>query len=667
MKFRVPISFAILAPVAATLVAVAGLILLLSGQSARDQVVDTVTLGQQQLIAALTQQFAGAVKFNKLEPFQQSLEAGAADPDVALTTGVALNATGEALLQFGDQPELVEAAQALGQQAMSTDALASGIVGSTHISAYPAHFGKENELVGAIVMGWDLGVHQSRIVDQQLVNGGIGVAIAIAALIGLALLLTLYVGRPIKRLTGVSTGLAQGNLDLAIPSVGRNDELGDLARAVEVFRANSLQVREMTEQEAVRIVNDQKARQEMMAQLQLAFGNVVDAAIAGDFSRRVDESFADAELNALAGSVNALVETVDSGLSATGQVLSALADTDLTSRMTGRFSGAFAQLQADTNRVAENLTEVVTRLKATSTGLKSATGEILAGANDLSERTTKQAATIEETSAAMEQLAGTVLASAEQASGASENAAAVTTVAEDGGEVMRQATVAMERITQSSGKISNIIGMIDDIAFQTNLLALNASVEAARAGEAGKGFAVVAVEVRRLAQSAAEASSEVKVLIEQSASEVQTGSKLVADAAGKLESMLQAVRHNRELLEGIARQSREQAASIEEVNAAVRQMDEMTQHNAALVEQTNAAIEQTESQASDLDRIVAQFRTGEAAQQRERSAPARAEAPRSAAGKSPGIKALQDKVKSAAKTYLTRGNTAVKAQDWSEF
>jgi methyl-accepting chemotaxis protein len=165
----------------------------------------------------------------------------------------------------------------------------------------------------------------------------------------------------------------------------------------------------------------------------------------------------------------------------------------------------------------------------------------------------------------------------------------------------------MERITTSSGKISNIIGLIDDIAFQTNLLALNASVEAARAGEAGKGFAVVAVEVRRLAQSAAQASSEVKALIEQSGTEVRAGSKLVAEAAGKLLDMLDAARESSALIEAIARASREQASGIEDVSSAVRKLDTITQHNAALVEETNAALEKTEAQASELDRIVDSF------------------------------------------------------------
>jgi methyl-accepting chemotaxis protein len=220
----------------------------------------------------------------------------------------------------------------------------------------------------------------------------------------------------------------------------------------------------------------------------------------------------------------------------------------------------------------------------------------------------------------------------------------------------------MERITASSSKISNIIGMIDDIAFQTNLLALNASVEAARAGDAGKGFAVVAIEVRRLAQSAAGASAEVKALIEQSAGEVRGGSKFVAEAAQKLAAMLSAARSSNELMSGIARESQDQAASIGEVNAAIRQMDEMTQHNAALVEQTNASIEQTEAQASELDRIVDLFTVSRA----KKDAPVAAAGPAPAPAQRGGIKGLQDRVKQAARNYLSQGSTALD-KDWAEF
>ena len=472
------------------------------------------------------------------------------------------------------------------------------------------------------------------------------------------------VTRPLSRLTGTMDALAAGNLDVEVEGAHRSDEIGAMAKAVQVFRENAIRVGEMTEGERTASQQRRVERAAMMGQLQRAFGEVVDAAIAGDFSKRVTADFPDAELNVLAGSVNELVSTVERGLGETGEVLGALAHADLTRRVEGYYEGAFLQLKTDTNAVADKLSDIVGQLKQTSRGLKTATGEILSGANDLSERTTRQAATIEETSAAMERLASTVIANAGRADDASNTAAGVTRTAEEGGAVMMKATEAMERITQSSGKISNIIGMIDDIAFQTNLLALNASVEAARAGDAGKGFAVVAVEVRRLAQSAANASSEVKALIEQSGTEVRGGSRLVLEAADKLEAMLAAARSSNDAMDAIARASREQAHAIEEVNAAVRQLDQMTQHNAALVEETNAAIEQTEAQATELDRIVEIFRMVEqegGAARSERPAPGPEPAP--AKG---GIKALQDKVRTAARTYLSRGSAAID-KDWAEF
>ncbi|HEX4297847.1 MAG TPA: methyl-accepting chemotaxis protein, partial [Devosia sp.] len=457
--------------------------------------------------------------------------------------------------------------------------------------------------------------------------------------------------RPIGRLTGAMADLAAGDLAVEVSGAGRQDELGAMARAVEVFRENGLKVSSLTEQERAGSEQRRVERTRMMQALQAAFGEVVDAAVDGDFSKRVPATFADAEMNRLAESVNNLVETVDRGLAETAGVLAGLANRDLTVRMAGEHRGAFARLQDDINAVTASLGEFVGGLQQTSSSLRAATREILAGANDLSERTTKQAATIEETSATMEQLAATVAENAERAQQASVNAQAVTDTAETGGAVMLKANAAMERITESSGKISSIIGLIDDIAFQTNLLALNASVEAARAGDAGKGFAVVAVEVRRLAQSAARASSEVKVLIEQSGTEVRGGSKLVAEAAGKLAAMLEGARLNFELLHGIARDSREQAGAIEEITVAVRALDEMTQHNAALVEETNASIDQTEAQAAELDKIVDVFTLAEA------PAP---KPPRN------DIRALKERVKQAARSYLSAGSVALD-KDWSEF
>ena len=512
------------------------------------------------------------------------------------------------------------------------------------------------EVMGAIFVGTPMARVEAA---ANAVLGLIGVVggAAVVAFGAIGFVTSRLITRPIPKLAATMDVVAQGNYEVDVPYTEKGNEVGAMARAVEVFRENGLRVSQMTEAEAARIVADEEKRRLMMTELQAAFGEVVDAAVSGDFTKRVHAEFPDAELNSLAGSVNNLVETFDRSVEEVGEVLGAMANTDLTRRMTGEYEGAFAKLKSDINAVGEKLTEVVMQLRRTSGSLKSATGEILSGANDLSERTTKQAATIEETSAAMEQLASTVLSNAERAKQASASASRVTRTAEEGGQVMDAANEAMERITASSAKISNIIGMIDDIAFQTNLLALNASVEAARAGDAGKGFAVVAVEVRRLAQSAASASSDVKALIEQSSGEVTTGSKLVGEAAGKLASMLEAIRENTQSLEAIARDSAEQATSIEEVTAAVRTMDEMTQHNAALVEETNAAIEQTEAQATELDRIVEIFAIDQAgvdlmatpatATRQARPAPAKAS-------------------QKAAKAYLSQGNAAI-AADWDEF
>jgi methyl-accepting chemotaxis protein len=411
----------------------------------------------------------------------------------------------------------------------------------------------------------------------------------------------------LTRLQQAITAVAGGSFETEVPFVERSDEIGLMAKAAEVFRQNSLQLRSLSASEEENRAQRDEQRRSMMGELQRAFGSVVTAAGNGDLSQRVAANFTDPELNNLASDVNRLLGTVDSGIAATASVLAALATADLQPRVTGNFGGAFARLRDDTNAVADKMADVIGELSRTSRSLRTATGEILAGANDLSERTTRQAATIEETSAAMEQLARTVSENAGAADKASQQADSAAGTAGQSGDAMRRANDAMGRITSSSAEIAKVISVIDDIAFQTNLLALNASVEAARAGDAGKGFAVVAHEVRRLAQSAAVSSGEVKSLIARSEQEVGMGARLVESASESLEAVLSTVRDNAAVMRDIAAASRQQSGAINEVTVAVRQLDEMTQHNAALVEETNAAIEQTESQAVALDALISVF------------------------------------------------------------
>lgn len=337
-------------------------------------------------------------------------------------------------------------------------------------------------------------------------------------------------------------------------------------------------------------------------------------------------------------------------LASIGDSLITLAQGDLTSEIRFTFPDDLEPVRIALNDTVRQFGKTVAELRQTSMALRNATSEILAGANDLADRTTRQAAAVEETSATLEHLAQAVVENAGLAENACVSARQVSASAVGLGEVMSDANAAMGEVSAQAVKISNIIGMIDDIAFQTNLLALNASVEAARAGDAGKGFAVVAIEVRRLAQSAARASHDVKELIEESNTAVGSGTKLVAMAAARLKTIVESVKHSSGLVEAIAEANKEQSVSLAEVNGAVRQIDEMTQHNAALVEETNAAIEQTEGQASRLDSLVERFKISQ---------------PSTAQALATSTMRPSTQV-SSKRFYPNQGNIAV-GQDWESF
>ncbi|HEY2658181.1 MAG TPA: methyl-accepting chemotaxis protein [Caulobacteraceae bacterium] len=303
-------------------------------------------------------------------------------------------------------------------------------------------------------------------------------------------------------------------------------------------------------------------------------------------------------------------EQQNSMVSALADSLQRLARGDLTVRIDTEFAGRYQQIKSDFNEATDSLREAMGSIAAASGALRSGSDEISSASDDLSRRTEQQAASLEQTAAALDQITATVRRSAEGAKQANAAASAAKTDAERSGEVMGQAVTAMSEIEQSSGKITQIIGVIDEIAFQTNLLALNAGVEAARAGDAGRGFAVVAQEVRALAQRSADAAKEIKSLIASSSEQVQRGVRLVGDTGQALGGIVAKVGEIDALIAEIALSSQEQATGLSQVNTAVNQMDQVTQQNAAMVEEATAAAAGLKSEAVVLSDLVSRFQTG---------------------------------------------------------
>jgi methyl-accepting chemotaxis protein len=351
-----------------------------------------------------------------------------------------------------------------------------------------------------------------------------------------------------------------------------------------------------------------------------------------------------------------LQRTVEQAMQETAVVMNAMSQGDLTEIMTGEYEGEFAELRDAVNTTVTKILSVVQEINEAAINISSSSSEISQGNIDLSSRTEEQASSLEETAASMEELTSTVRQNSDNASQANQLARDAREKAEKGGSVIHEAIEAMAAISASSKKVSDIIGVIDEIAFQTNLLALNAAVEAARAGEQGRGFAVVASEVRNLAQRSAAAAKEIKELINDSVDRVKEGSSLVDESGRTLEEIVEGAKKVGDIISDIASASVEQTSGIEQVNKAVTQMDEMTQQNAALVEEAAAASESLDEQGKSLQQMMSFFKTGSQA-----AAPAAAKRP---AAPKPASRPMA----SAPKTAVRSPSSSSQPDDeWEEF
>jgi methyl-accepting chemotaxis protein len=396
----------------------------------------------------------------------------------------------------------------------------------------------------------------------------LGIILSIAG--GIALVLTLQ--RPIGQITGAMRRIAEGRLETAISGEQRYDEIGDIARALGIFKENAI----------AKIRIEEQSDEERAAAEHERHRNDAD-------KRELDRQI-DFAVSALAGG------------------LERLAQGDISSTIETPFIGRLEQLRQDFNSSMARLQQTLSQVRDNVVLIQNNGNQMAASAEDLSKRTEQQAASLEETAAAVEEITVTVRSSAERAKDADIIVREAKRSADDSSAVVNNAIDAMSRIEDASRKIEQIIGVIDEIAFQTNLLALNAGIEAARAGDAGKGFAVVAMEVRELAQRSAAAAQEIKGLINKSSQEVNSGSQFVQQTGTVLSQISSQIVTISQHVEMIARASHDQSNALQEVNSTVNQMDQMTQQNAAMVEETTAASRELATEADSLMRLIQQFK-----------------------------------------------------------
>ncbi len=390
---------------------------------------------------------------------------------------------------------------------------------------------------------------------------------------------------------------------------------------------------------------------------------LVEGVKAGNLSNRIGLDDKEGFFKKLSIGINELTDGIETAFTDINQSMQSLAEGDLTNKITTDYEGVYELCKNNINETIDKLAETVSQIRESADFINNASQEIASGNNNLSERVENQAASLEETASSMEQLTSTVKNNADNAQQANQVSSSARNLAEKGGEVVTSAVQAMAEINESSNKIAEIIGVIDEIAFQTNLLALNASVEAARAGEQGRGFSVVATEVRNLAQRSATAARESKELIQASIQRVRAGTEYVNETGTALQEIVGSVQKVGDIIAEIASASVEQSQGIEQVNQAVAQMDEITQQNAALAEQASAASVSMSDQSTNMTNLLQFFKFSGAGSKKRSPSSERVTAPVSPAPREPNSKKPQ------APTMTSQSYTSTSSDDdeWDEF
>ncbi len=519
---------------------------------ARQGIVDQVAKSVPQQAEALKDalRFKAMAKIGEI--VDQSLEAAGAAGQGAIV----LDATGAVVLTRGQDGPGAEALADLALRSLADDVPVSDAAGLW--LAAPIRAAADGPAIGVLAMAWsdEAALAQVAPAERRILAWALGLFLVMQLVTMLQL--RRFLGRPLTRLGDAVQRVAQGDYDTPTGLDTRRDEIGGIARRIGEL-TDALQT--------ARSAEDRRAEQHAaQARVVDHLGDALDSLAEGTLSHVIDQPFPE----------------------------------------------EYEALRLNYNRAADSLASAIREVRENAASINGGANEIAQASDDLSRRTETQAATLEQTAAALEQIVNSVRAAAENAGDADKTVRAARTVAAQNGSVMKSAVSAMAEIEKSSEQISDIITVIDDIAFQTNLLALNAGVEAARAGSSGKGFAVVASEVRALAQRSSEAARQIKDLIVGSADQVKHGVRLVERAGVALDEVVEQVGEISELVTGIAEASKEQAQGLNEINAGVGNLDQVTQQNAAMVEESTAAAHMLRQEAQNLSTLVARFAVDQA-------------------------------------------------------